>query len=67
MGRAAGLQQKVAGGRRAKKVHLAVSQALAFADTSGPVRDGNLENRLGQIHRDSRMLLQGLLLSRVTL
>jgi hypothetical protein len=68
VGRAAGLQQY--GGPLPpceEGLHLATPQPLAFADAPRLVGHGNLENRLGQIHRDGRMLLHGLLLSRVTL
>jgi len=68
VGRPAGFQQN-RGGRPVGEEfhHLAAGQTLALTHPPWLIGYRNLENRLGQIHRDGRMLLHGLLLSRVTL
>ena len=61
---AAGLQQHR--GRCAlgeEPCHLVAREPPALTDAARLSRDGNLENGLGQIHGDGRMLLHGLLLS----
>jgi hypothetical protein len=61
---AARLQQDSRGrALREKAGHLAARKSPALADPAGFSRDGYLENALGQIHGDGRMLLHGLLLS----
>jgi hypothetical protein len=61
---AAGLQKHR--GRRAlgeESCHLVARELPALTDPARISRDGNLENALGHVHGDGRMLLHGLLLS----
>jgi len=64
--RAAGLQQHRSGSTAGEEAdQLAAREPAPFSDAARLVRYGDLENGLGQVHGDGRMLLHGLLLSEV--
>jgi hypothetical protein len=64
VGGAARLQEHGSGrALREKAGQLAARKSPALADAAGFSRDGYLENVLGQVDGDGRMLLHGLLLS----